>query len=78
MIYEQFILIIIMSFGDILFEHSADTRKTIRAIESINKKLINAKAAFSFNDHCIRNSLLPAFTNIYIYIYIRVVLKFIF
>ena len=57
---------IIMSIGSVLFEHSTDNRKTIRSIESLNKKIINAKAALTFNKQCELNNLLPAFTNIHL------------
>ena len=65
---EILILYTVMSLGNILFEHSVSNRKEIRVIESINRKLINGKAALSFNEHCHNNNLLPSYTNIYIYI----------
>ena len=55
-----------MSLGNILFEHSVSNRKEIRVIESINRKLINGKAALSFNEHCHNNNLLPSYTNIHL------------
>ena len=63
---EILILYTVMSLGNILFEHSVSNRKEIRVIESINRKLINGKAALSFNEHCHNNNLLPSYTNIYI------------
>ena len=55
-----------MSFGSVIFEHNIDNRKTIRSIESLSKKLSNAKAALTFNKQCELNNLLPAFTNIHL------------
>ena len=52
-----------MNIGNILHEHSLEHRKTIRELESLNKKLINTKAALTFNKQCELNNLLPAFTN---------------
>lgn len=55
-----------MNIGNILFEHETENRKIIRSIESLNKKLTNAKAALTFNEQCELNNLLPAFTNIHL------------
>ena len=55
-----------MNFGSVIFEHNIDNRKTIRSIESLSKKLYNAKAALTFNKQCELNNLLPAFTNIHL------------
>ena len=58
--------LIVMSFGSILYEHTEENRKELRQIESLNKKLINGKAALSFNEHCYTNNLLPSYTNIHL------------
>ena len=58
-----------MDFGRLLFQVPQEHRKSVRKIENISKKLINANFAVIFNDICIRENLLPTFTNIYIYIY---------
>lgn len=57
-----------MNFGSVLFNHNEDNKKIIRNIESLNKKIINAKLSVLFNKTCISNNLLPSYTNIYIYI----------
>ena len=64
MLYLSLILFTIMSIGDILFEHTDENRKLIREIETLNRKVINGKAAVAFNEHCYTNNLLPSYTNI--------------
>ena len=49
------------NFGSFLFKFEINIRKTIRLIESTDKKLINAELALLFNETC---------KNEYIYVYI--------
>ena len=62
-----FFVIIIASFGELLFTLSHDQRRIVRRLESETKKLSNTKHAVVFNDLCIRENLLPKYSNIYIY-----------
>ena len=56
------IVYIIMTLGSLLAKHTSNGKKTIRNIESISKKIINAEAAVIFNNHCIDNNMLPKYT----------------
>ena len=60
------LLFIVMNFGSVLFNHKEDNKKIIRNIESLNKKIINAKLSVLFNKTCISNNLLPSYTNIHL------------
>ena len=60
------IFFMMMNFGNVLFNHSDENKKIIRNIESINKKIINAKLSVLFNQTCISNNLLPNYTNIHL------------
>ena len=40
------------NFGSFLFKFGINIRKTIRLIESTDKKLINAELALLFNETC--------------------------
>ena len=40
---------ILMNFGNLLFKHQEDDRKLIRNIESLSKKITNAKLSVLFN-----------------------------
>ena len=59
------------NFGSFLFKFGINIRKTIRLIESTDKKLINAELALLFNETCKNENILPRYTDIYIYIYIN-------
>ena len=61
-----FIIFVAMSFGNILFHHNEDNKKIVRNIESLSKKIINAKQSVLFNQTCISNNLLPSYTNIHL------------
>ena len=52
------------SFGNIVFSLPPTEKKLARKIENLEKKIINAKFAVSFNRKCIQENLLPKFTNI--------------
>ena len=60
---------IIASFGQLLHQVSTEERNCVRQLENASKKLSNAENAVVFNDVCIRENLLPKYSNIYIYIY---------
>ena len=62
-----FLFLLTMTYGELLNEYDQQQRKIVRQIESTQKKIINAKLAVVFNNECLKNNLLPKFTNIYIY-----------
>ena len=45
-----------------------DTKSLIRSIDKANRKIVNTELSMVFNKTCIQENLLPACTNIYIYI----------
>jgi len=59
-----------MNLGELIYNLDYNNKKLIRKIENLNKKLNNINNSIVFNELCIKEELLPKFTNIYIYIYI--------
>ena len=59
-----------LTFGQLLSFISPDQKILIRNIEKLNKKNVCLKYGVKFCELCIKEGLLPKFTNIYIYIYI--------
>ena len=60
-------------YGELINVLPIECKKLIKLRESIIKKIINAELSITFNQTCIRENLLPAYTrNIYIYIYIYI------
>ena len=57
-------LILLMSFGSVLNNLNLEEKKQTRNLEKLSKKLINAKAAVTFNQICLDNNLLPNYSNI--------------
>ena len=55
------------NIGTIIHEFNHDERQTIRSIENLSKKQTNARYAVIFTETCIRENLLPKFTNIRLY-----------
>ena len=53
--------------GTILHEFSPEGKPLIRDIESLSKKHINTRYAVIFNNACIKENLLPSFTNFRLY-----------
>ena len=56
------------NFANFLFLFNQETRRLIRKIENIEKKLINCQLAVLFNQTCLNEDILPTYTNIYTYI----------
>ncbi|XP_043202779.1 uncharacterized protein LOC122370895 [Amphibalanus amphitrite] len=52
------------SFGNILHSHEPEPRQCIRRLESLNKKKISAHYAVVFNKTCIKENLLPNYSNL--------------
>ena len=61
-----------LSFGSLLFNLPAERRKSIRNLEKSSTKLIKTKCSKLFNSTCLKEDILPKYTNIYIYIYIYI------
>ena len=53
-----------MSIGDVLFILPRHVKKTIRQIETTQRKLVKAQAALVFNETAIKEELLPNYTKI--------------
>ena len=51
------------NFGSFLFKFGINIRKTIRLIESTDKKLINAELALLFYEACKNENILPRYTD---------------
>ena len=57
------------NYSDLLKSLTEQDRKNVRQIESVQKKIIKGESALQFNLVCLKENLLPGYTNIYIYIY---------
>ena len=56
-------LILLMSFGSVLNNLNLEEKKQTRNLEKLSRKLINAKAAVTFNQICLDNNLLPNYSS---------------
>ena len=50
--------------GQLLFRLPPSDKSTFRRLESLEKKLINALNAVTYNEICLKENLLPKYTNI--------------
>ena len=55
------------NFGELLFTFEEQERRIIRNLESTHRKKVNCHYAVVFNETCLRENLLPSFTNIRLY-----------
>ena len=53
-----------MSLGDLIHNLPELHKKTIRRKEKLSKKNVKAKYAIVFNQTCLQENILPAYTNI--------------
>ena len=65
-----------MKIGQLIFHLPAEKKQKIRKIEKINKKIASVKSSLVFNRTCIKENLLPKYTNMYIYIYIYIYIHY--
>ena len=52
------------NFGSLLHQVSPNTRRLVRNIEQTNNKIINCEVAISFNLVCLKEDILPGYTNL--------------
>ena len=64
-----------LNLGQILFMLPTEIKIKIRKLEKAHNVFINNKYGIIFNETCIKEGLLPKYTNISIYIYIYITLK---
>ena len=57
-----------ITISELILTLPPDTKTWIRSIEKNNRKRINIQLSLVFNKTCDQENLLPAYTNIYIYI----------
>ena len=60
------------NFGELLFLCNPDSKSLARILEKVLRKKVHSKYGVLFNETCIKESLLPIYTVIYIYIYIYI------
>ena len=53
-----------MNFGDIIFELPQEQKVLIRRIEQTRKKLTKTKYSLAFNKTCLKEDILPRYTDI--------------
>ena len=58
-----------MTYVDLLNHLSQKQKRLFRDFEREKKKLFKAKWSKTFNEVCLKENMLPNYTNIYIYIY---------
>lgn len=52
------------NFSKLIFPLPTATKRTLRSIEQNNKKILKCKYALVFNKTCIKENILPKYTNI--------------
>ena len=60
-----------LNLGQILFMFTTKIKNKTRKLEKAHKVFIKNKYGIIFNETCIKEGLLPKYTNIYMYIYIQ-------
>ena len=56
-----------VSLGTLLFELPAERRKPVRELEKVSLKIIKLKCSLLFNSTCLKEDILPNYSNIYKY-----------
>ena len=56
-----------MNIGSILYQLTDEKRKVIRKKEKLQKKVIKHRYAIVFNQTCLKEDILPAYTHIKLY-----------
>jgi hypothetical protein len=53
-----------MSIGTLIFDLPIQTKNIVRSIEKTNKKIVNKTNSLVFNETCLKEKILPTYTNI--------------
>ena len=53
-----------MPLGQLLFNLTDEWKRHVRKIEKLNRKLSKAQNAVIFNGHCLKEDILPKYTNL--------------
>ena len=56
-----------LQIGSLIHKLREVEKQTVRSIERLNKKLINNRYAVIFNEFCIKENLLPRYTDFKLY-----------
>ena len=54
----------VVTLGTLLFNLPVERRKSVRDLEKISTKIIKTKCSLLFNSTCLKNDILPNYTNI--------------
>ena len=60
-----------MNIGNLIFTLPAWQKTLVRKTEKENKKIANTESSLVYNTTCLKENLLPTYTNIYKYIYLH-------
>ena len=58
--------------GELIYTLDITTKQHVRTLEKCLIKLVKNELSCAFNSTCLKEGLLPKYTNIYIYIYIYI------
>ena len=60
------------NLGVLLNQITTDQKSLVRKLEKLDQKIVNCSYAIKFNETCVKEDILPKYTDIYIYIYIYI------
>ena len=63
----------VQCLGTLIYSLPPVEKKGVRELEKVSLKLAKSECSVLFNGVCLSENILPNYTNIYIYIYLRVV-----
>ena len=66
------VLMTLPNLGQLVFGLPVETKQRVRRFERCSFKITRTKCSQTFNTMCVREGLLPKYSNIYIYIYIYI------
>ena len=58
---------VVNNLGSLIHNLAPEVRKNVRDLEKVSIKLCKTKCSKLFNSTCLKENILPKFTNIYIY-----------
>ena len=60
-------VIMAVSLGSLIFNLPPERRKSVRELKKVSVKLIKQKCSLLFNSTCLKEDILPTYSNMYIY-----------
>ena len=66
LVFYPWLAMSVVTLGTLIFNLPVERRRSVRDLEKTSIKIIKTKCSLLFNSTCLKNDILPNYTNIHI------------